>query len=41
VVASLTSLRASIVSGGVLCIVGAVAILAAMPSLVRYDAKDA
>jgi MFS family permease len=39
VVASLASLRASIVSGGVLCIVGVVAILAAMPKLVQYDAK--
>jgi MFS family permease len=39
-VASLTSLRVSIVSGGVACAVGAVAILASMPSLVRYDAKE-
>ena len=39
-VASLTSLRVSIVSGGVACAVGAVALLAAMPSLVRYDAKE-
>jgi hypothetical protein len=39
VVASLASLRASIVSGGVLCVVGVVAILAAMPKLVQYDAK--
>ncbi len=38
-VASLTSLRFSIVSGGVACMVGAVAILAAIPSLFRYDAK--
>jgi MFS family permease len=37
--ASLTSLRFSIVSGGVACAVGAVAILAAIPSLVHYDAK--
>jgi MFS family permease len=36
-VASLTSLRVSIVSGGVACAVGAVALLAAMPSLLRYD----
>jgi transmembrane secretion effector len=39
VVASLTSLRFSVVSGGVACAAGAVAILAAIPSLVRYDAK--
>ena len=39
-VASLTSLRVSIVSGGVACAVGAVAILATMPSLFRYDAKE-
>jgi hypothetical protein len=39
-VASLTSLRFSIVSGGVACVVGAVAIVAAMPSLFRHDAKD-
>ena len=39
-VASLTSLRFSIVSGGVACAVGAVAIVAAIPSLFRYDAKS-
>jgi MFS family permease len=39
VVASLTSLRFSIVSGGIACAVGAVAILAAIPSLFRYDSK--
>jgi hypothetical protein len=38
-VASLTSLRFSIVSGGVACAVGAVAIVAAIPSLLRYDAR--
>ena len=38
-VASLTSLRFSIVSGGVACAVGAVAIVAAIPSLLRYDSK--
>jgi MFS family permease len=37
VVASLTSLRFSVVSGGVACAVGAAAILAAIPALVRYD----
>jgi MFS family permease len=40
VVASLTSLRVSVVSGGVACAAGAVALLAAIPSLVRYDAKS-
>ena len=39
IVASLTSLRFSVVSGGLACIVGAVAVLAAVPSLVRYDSK--
>jgi MFS family permease len=39
IVASLTSLRLSVVSGGLACIVGAVAVLAAVPSLVRYDSK--
>ena len=37
VVASLTSLRFSIVSGGIACVVGAVAVLAALPSLFSYD----
>jgi MFS family permease len=40
VVASLTSLRFSIVSGGLACAVGAAAILAAIPSLIRYDASS-
>jgi MFS family permease len=35
-----TSLRFSIVSGGVACAVGAVAILAAVPSLFRYDSSS-
>jgi MFS family permease len=39
VVASLTSVRASIVSGGVLTVVGTVAIAFALPALVRYDAR--
>jgi MFS family permease len=39
-VASLTSLRFSVVSGGVAWIGGAIAILAAMPSLIRYDSKS-
>jgi len=39
VVASLTSLRFSVVSGGVACAAGAVAIAAAIPALLRYDSK--
>ena len=39
VVASLTSLRFSIVSGGLLCIAGTVAIAVAVPALIRYDAS--
>lgn len=39
VVASLTSLRFSIVSGGVLCVAGTIAIAAAFPALLRYDAR--
>jgi MFS family permease len=38
-VAQLTSLRVSIVSGGLLCAVGGVALAAALPSLWRYDAR--
>jgi MFS family permease len=39
VVASLTSLRFSIVSGGALCIVGTIASALAFPALLRYDSK--
>lgn len=39
VVASLTSVRASIVSGGILSVVGTVVVAAAIPALVRYDAR--
>jgi len=39
VVASLTSLRFSIVSGGIMCVLGAIATCLAFPALVRYDAK--
>jgi hypothetical protein len=39
VVASLTSVRFSIVSGGVACVVGTVAIALALPALARYDAR--
>lgn len=38
VVASLTSLRTSVVSGGVLCIVGCLATALALPAFLRYDA---
>jgi MFS family permease len=38
--ASLTSLRFSIVSGGLLCIVGCFVLAAAFPALVRYDAHN-
>jgi hypothetical protein len=40
VVASLTSsVRFAIVSGGILCIAGAAAVVAALPMLWRYDAR--
>jgi MFS family permease len=38
-VASLTSLRLSIVSGGLACVVGTVLIALAVPALTRYDAR--
>jgi hypothetical protein len=37
-VASLTSLRFSIVSGGLLCIAGCIAASVALPAFLRYDA---
>jgi MFS family permease len=39
VVASLASVRASVVSGGVLCVVGVVLAAAALPAFRRYDAR--
>jgi MFS family permease len=39
VVASLTSVRASVVSGGVLCVVGVVLAAIALPAFRRYDAR--
>ena len=39
VVASLAGLRASIVSGGVLCVVGCLATALALPRFLRYDAR--
>ncbi len=40
VLASLTSLRFSVVSGGVLCILGCVVATLALPGFVRYDSRD-
>jgi MFS family permease len=39
IVASLTSVRASVVSGGILTVVGTAVVAAAIPALVRYDAR--
>jgi MFS family permease len=39
--ASVTSVRFSIVSGGIACVVGCLAILAALPALLRYDSRRA
>jgi len=39
VVASLTSLRFSIVSGGIACVLGTVVVAAMFPALLRYDSK--
>jgi MFS family permease len=41
VVASLTSLRFSIVSGGIACVAGCAVLALAIPALLRYDAKAA
>jgi hypothetical protein len=38
VVASIFGLRASVVSGGVLCVVGCVATAVALPRFLKYDA---
>jgi MFS family permease len=40
VVASLTSLRFSVVSGGIACVVGTLALAAALPAFLRYDARN-
>jgi MFS family permease len=37
--ASLTSVRLSVVSGGIACVAGSVVLALAIPSLLRYDAK--
>ena len=39
--ASFTSVRLSIVSGGIACVAGCVVILAAFPALLRYDSRRA
>ena len=39
IVASLTSLRFSVVSGGILCVVGTLACALAFPVLLRYDSR--
>jgi hypothetical protein len=39
--ASLTSVRTSVVSGGLLCVVGTGVILACLPAFWRYDARAA
>jgi MFS family permease len=41
VLASLTSIRASVVSGGILSILGTAVVALAIPSLLRYDAEEA
>ena len=38
-VASVTSVRFSVVSGGIICVAGTIAIALALPALVRYDAR--
>jgi hypothetical protein len=38
-VAALAGVRFSVVSGGLACIAGAVAVVAAFPALIRYDAE--
>jgi hypothetical protein len=40
VLASLTSLRFSVVSGGVLCILGCVIATLALPGFLRYDSRN-
>jgi MFS family permease len=40
VVAGATSPRFSVVSGGVLCVIGVAVIVVAFPALARYDAED-
>ena len=39
IVASLTSVRTSVVSGGVFCVVGSVVVAALLPAFIRYDGR--
>ena len=39
IVASLFSVRASVVSGGVLCVLGSVVVAALLPAFIRYDGR--
>jgi len=41
IVARFTSLQTSVVSGGVLCLVGLVGVVAFLPQFMRYDAREA
>ena len=41
VVARLTSLQTSVVSGGLLCLVGLAGVVAFLPEFIRYDARNA
>jgi MFS family permease len=41
ILASLTSLRFSIVSGGLACVAGTVLVALAVPAFIRYDARAA
>jgi hypothetical protein len=40
VVAGATGARFAVVSGGILCVLGVAAVVAAFPALLRYDAGD-
>ena len=40
-VASLTSIRFSIVSGGIACVVGCIVLVLFIPALLRYDSQAA
>lgn len=40
IVASLVSIRASVVSGGILCVLGTFALAAMLPYFIAYDARE-
>jgi len=40
VVAALVGVRGSVVSGGVLCVLGTVVLAAALPAFLRYDGRQ-